>query len=111
MIDYVSIIDKRIDELKTENENAIHSIQSMIEAAMAEFIFIEACKSKDMPEYVNFETEFAEVEAKLHSELISANLLKIEALEEYKERLEDEEIKQVLAKELQRLSQLTFPQE
>ena len=111
MIDYVSIIDKRIDELKQENNNAIRHIQSMIEDAMAEFVFIEACKAKDMPETVNSETEFAEVEAKRHSDLISANLQKIEALEEYKERLDEEEIKQLLAEELQRLSRLTFPED
>lgn len=111
MIDYVSIIDKRIDELKTENDASARRIQSMIEDAMAEFVFIEACKEKGMSEAVNSDSEFAEIEAKHHSSLISANLLIIEALEEYKERLNDEGIKRLLSDELQRLSQLTFPEE
>ena len=109
MIDYASMIDKRIEELQTEINQELRNIQQAIEEAMAEFIYHEACKDTSLSETVNLETESAEFQAEQYRKNVLETQTRIEALKAYKERLEDPDVKSLLAEELDRLSSLTDP--
>ena len=109
MIDYASMIDKRIEELQAEIDQDLRNIQQAIEEAMAEFIYHEACKDTSLSETVNMEIESAEADARRYRKNVLGTQTRIEALKAYKERLEDPNVKSLLAEELDRLSSLTDP--
>lgn len=108
MIDYASMIDKRIEELQAEIDQDLRNIQQAIEEAMAEFIYHEACKDTSLSETVNLETESAEADARRYRKNVLETQTRIEALKAYKERLEDQDVKSFLDGELERLSSLTY---
>jgi chaperonin cofactor prefoldin len=108
MIDYASMIDKRIEELQAEIDQDLRNIQQAIEEAMAEFIYHEACKDTSLSETVNMEIESAEADARRYRKNVLGTQTRIEALKAYKERLEDPNVKSFLDGELERLSSLTY---
>ena len=89
----------------------MRNIEQAIEEAMAEFIYHEACKDTSLSETVNLETESAEFQAEQYRKNVLETQTRIQALKAYKERLEDPDVKSLLAEELARLSSLTYSDE
>jgi len=111
MLDYQSLIDRRIAELQDQINKSRQFMESRIEAAMGEFIFQQACKSNSIPAPVNVKNILVEGEAKRYVENIVELKSKIKALQSFKENLDKPEVKGLLDTELNRFVSLTFPEE
>lgn len=109
MLDYESMIDERIAQLENEIEVAKKKADDQIERAMAEFIYQAALKSASLPESANLQKLFAEGGAEQYRKTVEDHRAKIAALQNFKARLTETEIKSLLAAELARLSALTYP--